>query len=109
MNYSAAKAGVENFTRWLAVHMAGKNGSSVRVNALMPGFFLAEQNRKLLLNDDGSLTKRGETIIGRTPFGRFGEAHELHGAVHYLLSDASSFVTGTVLTIDGGFVAFSGV
>lgn len=109
VGYSAAKAGVENFTRWLAVHMAGKNGHKVRVNALMPGFFLAEQNRKLLLNDDGSLTERGATIIDRTPFGRFGEAGELHGAVHYLLSDAASFVTGTVLTVDGGFVAFSGV
>ena len=109
VGYSAVKAGVENFTRWLAVHLAGKNGHGVRVNALMPGFFLAEQNRKLLMNEDGSLTQRGETIIGRTPFGRFGEAHELHGAVHYLLSDASSFVTGTVLTVDGGFMAFSGV
>jgi NAD(P)-dependent dehydrogenase (short-subunit alcohol dehydrogenase family) len=109
IGYSAAKAGVENFTRWLAVQLAGKNGRTVRVNALMPGFFLAEQNRRLLINEDGSLTERGEAIVRRTPFGRFGEARELHGAVHYLLSDASQFVTGTVLTVDGGFTAFSGV
>ncbi|MCB1129487.1 MAG: SDR family oxidoreductase [Verrucomicrobiae bacterium] len=109
IGYSAAKAGVENLTRWLAVHMAGQNDHTVRVNALMPGFFLADQNRRLLLNEDGSLIERGRKIIDRTPFGRLGEANELHGAVHYLLAEASSFVTGTVLTVDGGFMAFSGV
>jgi NAD(P)-dependent dehydrogenase (short-subunit alcohol dehydrogenase family) len=81
----------------------------VRVNSVMPGFFLGEQNRRLLTNEDGSLTDRGNTIISNTPFGRFGQADELHGALHYLLADASQFVTGTVLAVDGGFVAFSGV
>ncbi len=109
VGYSAAKAGVENFTRWLAVDMARRTKGQVRVNAIMPGFFLGEQNRKLLTNEDGSLTDRGHTIIANTPFGRFGQADELHGALHYLLGDASQFVTGTVLAVDGGFVAFSGV
>ncbi|MES2475992.1 MAG: SDR family oxidoreductase [Verrucomicrobiota bacterium] len=109
VGYSAAKAGVDNFTRWLAVDLARATGGKVRVNAVMPGFFIGEQNRKLLTNEDGSLTDRGNTIIRNTPFGRFGEADELHGAIHYLLADASKFVTGTVLAVDGGFVAFSGV
>lgn len=109
VGYSAAKAGVENFTRWLAVDMARRTKGQVRVNAIMPGFFLGEQNRRLLTNEDGSLTDRGNTIIANTPFGRFGQADELHGALHYLLGDASQFVTGTVLAVDGGFVAFSGV
>jgi NAD(P)-dependent dehydrogenase (short-subunit alcohol dehydrogenase family) len=109
VGYSAAKSGVENFTRWLGVEMARRTGGKVRVNALMPGFFLGEQNRRLLTNEDGSLTERGKLIIQNTPFGRFGEAPELFGAVHYLLSDASQFVTGTVLGVDGGFIAFSGV
>jgi NAD(P)-dependent dehydrogenase (short-subunit alcohol dehydrogenase family) len=107
--YSAAKAGVENFTRWLAVDLAKKTSGNVRVNALLPGFFPAEQNRRLLANEDGSLTARGQTIINKTPSGRFGKADELHGAIHYLLSDASSFVTGSTLVVDGGFGAFSGV
>jgi NAD(P)-dependent dehydrogenase (short-subunit alcohol dehydrogenase family) len=109
VGYSAAKAGVENFTRWLAIDMARRTAGKVRVNAIMPGFFLGEQNRRLLTNEDGSLTDRGNTIITNTPFGRFGQADELHGALHYLLGDASQFVTGTVLAVDGGFVAFSGV
>ena len=109
VGYSAAKSGVENFTRWLAVDMARRTGGKVRVNALMPGFFLGEQNRRLLANEDGSLTERGKLIIQKTPFGRFGEPDELHGAVHYLLGDASKFVTGTVLAVDGGFNIFSGV
>lgn len=109
VGYSAAKAGVDNFTRWLAVDMAKRTGGKLRVNAVMPGFFLGEQNRRLLTNEDGSLTDRGNTIITNTPFGRFGNADELFGALHYLLSDASQFVTGTVLAVDGGFVAFSGV
>jgi NAD(P)-dependent dehydrogenase (short-subunit alcohol dehydrogenase family) len=109
VGYSAAKAGVENFTRWLAVDMARRTGGQVRVNALMPGFFLGEQNRRLLTNEDGSLTERGRLIVQNTPFGRFGEADELHGAIHYLVADASRFVTGTVLAVDGGFTAFSGV
>ncbi len=109
IGYSAAKAAVENFTRWLAVDCAKRTKGAVRVNALMPGFFLSEQNRRLLTNEDGSLTARGNSIIAQTPFGRFGEADELHGAIHYLLADASKFVTGTVLAVDGGFTIFSGV
>jgi NAD(P)-dependent dehydrogenase (short-subunit alcohol dehydrogenase family) len=109
VGYSAAKAAVENFTRWLAVDFGKRTGGGVRVNALIPGFFLGEQNRRLLTNVDGSLTERGNLIIQNTPFGRFGEPDELFGAVHYLMSPASKFVTGTVLTVDGGFNAFSGV
>lgn len=109
VGYSAAKAAVDNFTRWLAIDMARRTSGKVRVNALMPGFFIGEQNRRLLTDEDGSLTERGNTIIRNTPFGRFGQADELFGAVHYLLADASQFVTGTVLAVDGGFVAFSGV
>jgi len=109
VGYSAAKAGVENFTRWLAVDMARRTAGKVRVNAVLPGFFLGDQNRRLLTNEDGSLTERGQTIVRDTPFGRFGEAHELHGAIHYLLADASAFMTGAILTVDGGFCAFSGV
>lgn len=107
--YSAAKSGVENFTRWLAVEMGRRTGGAMRVNALMPGFFIGEQNRRLLTNEDGSLTDRGCAILRNTPFSRFGQAGELHGAIHYLLSDASRFVTGTTLVVDGGFTAFSGV
>ena len=109
VGYSAAKAAMENFTRWMAVDMAHKYGDAIRVNAIMPGFFLAEQNRRLLTNEDGSLTERGKTIIQNTPMKRFGNAEELNGAVHLLASDASKFMTGTVVCIDGGFTAFSGV
>ena len=109
VGYSAAKAGVENFTRWLAVDLGRRTEGKVRVNAVLPGFFLGDQNRRLLTNEDGSLTARGNTIVGKTPFGRFGAAAELHGAIHYLLADASSFVTGTILAVDGGFGAFTGV
>ncbi len=109
VGYSAAKAALENFTRWLGVEVARRTSGSVRVNAIMPGFFLDEQDRRLLTNEDGSLTERGNLIIQKTPFGRFGEVEEVHGTVHHLLSDASKFVTGTVLCVDGGFCAFSGV
>jgi NAD(P)-dependent dehydrogenase (short-subunit alcohol dehydrogenase family) len=109
VGYSAAKAAVENFTRWLAVEMGRRTSGRVRVNAVTPGFFLGEQNRRLLTNEDGSLTERGQLIVQNTPFGRFGEPDELHGAFHYLLSDASQFVTGAILPVDGGFLAFSGV
>jgi NAD(P)-dependent dehydrogenase (short-subunit alcohol dehydrogenase family) len=109
VGYSAAKAGVENFTRWLAVEFGRRTKGQVRVNALMPGFFLGEQNRRLLTREDGTLTERGQLIVQNTPFGRFGEADELHGAVHYLLADASKFVTGATLVVDGGFSVFSGV
>jgi NAD(P)-dependent dehydrogenase (short-subunit alcohol dehydrogenase family) len=109
VGYSASKAAVDNFTRWLAVEMGRTTNGAVRVNAVQPGFFVSEQNRKLLLNADGSLTERGQLIVNKTPFGRFGEPDELHGAIHYLLADASKFVSGTVLVVDGGFGAFSGV
>ena len=109
VGYSASKAGIENFTRWMAVEMALKFGSGVRVNAIAPGFFVGNQNRALLLNNDGTYTDRGETIIRNTPMKRFGEAEELNGAIHFLCSDAAKFITGVVLPIDGGFSAFSGV
>ena len=109
VGYSAAKAAMENFTRWMAVEMALKFGDGIRVNAISPGFFIGKQNQKLLLNDDGSLTERGEKIIRNTPMKRFGKAEELNGAIQFLCSDSSSFVTGIILPIDGGFSAFSGV
>jgi NAD(P)-dependent dehydrogenase (short-subunit alcohol dehydrogenase family) len=109
VGYSASKAAVENFTKWMAVEMALKFGEGIRVNAIAPGFFIAEQNRKLLLNEDGSYTERGESIIQGTPMRRFGKSEELNGVVQWLCSDASSFVTGAVIPIDGGFGAFSGV
>jgi len=107
--YSAAKAATENFTRWLAATLALQHGDGLRVNALAPGFFVAEQNRRLLLNEDGSLTERGTAIIANTPMRRFGTPDELLGALIWLLSDASRFVTGSVVTIDGGFASFTGV
>lgn len=107
--YSASKAGIDNITRWLAVEMAQKFGEGIRINAIAPGFFIGEQNRRLLLNEDGSWTDRAKTIIKATPMGRFGEAEELQGVLIWLASDASSFVTGTVVAVDGGFGAFSGV
>lgn len=107
--YSASKAAMENFTRWMAVEMATKFGGGVRVNAIAPGFFIGKQNKALLTNGDGSYTERGESIIRNTPMGRFGEADELNGAIHFLCSDSAKFVTGIVLPVDGGFGAFSGV
>lgn len=109
VGYSASKAAMENFTRWLAADLALKYGDGIRVNAIAPGFFIGNQNRRLLLNEDGSYTKRGQRIIDNTPMGRFGEAEELNGAIHFLCSDAARFITGVVLPIDGGFSAFSGV
>ncbi|MFI3280560.1 MAG: SDR family oxidoreductase [Rikenellaceae bacterium] len=109
VGYSAAKSSVDNFTRWMSVEMAKKFGEGVRVNAIAPGFFLTEQNRTLLTNPDGSYTPRAEDIVRNTPFGRMGRADELHGAIHWLMSDAASFVTGTIIPIDGGFSIFSGV
>ncbi len=105
--YSAAKAAVANFTKYMAGEMALKFGEEFRVNALCPGFFITEQNRTLLTNEDGSYTDRGNTIISHTPFKRFGQPEELLGTLHYLVSDASKFVTGTVAIVDGGFDAFS--
>jgi NAD(P)-dependent dehydrogenase (short-subunit alcohol dehydrogenase family) len=108
--YSAAKAGVSNFTQWLAVHMAQQYSPNIRVNAIAPGFFLTEQNRFLLTEQaTGELTARGRSIIGHTPMGRFGEPEDLLGTVLWLLSPASAFVTGVVIPIDGGFSAYSGV
>lgn len=109
MGYSAAKSAVDNFTRWLAVEMAQKYGDGIRVNAIAPGFFIGEQNRDLLLNEDGSLTSRGETIVRQTPMNRFGKPEELQGVANWLAGEGSSFVTGTVIAVDGGFGAFSGV
>lgn len=107
--YAGAKAAINNFTEWLAVYMAQEFSSRIRVNALAPGFFLAEQNHDLLIRPDGTLTERGQKIIDHTPMGRFGEANDLVGALLWLVSGASRFVTGTVVVVDGGFNAYSGV
>lgn len=109
LGYSMGKAAIDCFTKWFAVEVANRFGDTIRVNAVMPGFFLTEQNRTLLTNEDASLTERGNTIIKQTPFKRFGNADELGNSLIYLLSDASSFVTGTEIAIDGGFTASSGV
>lgn len=107
--YSAAKAAVENLTRWLAVDLARKHGDGLRVNAVAPGFFIGEQNRRLLTNEDGSFTPRGARIIEHTPAGRFGEPDDLIGTVLWLCGPGSRFVNGAVIPVDGGFSAFSGV
>jgi len=107
--YSAAKAAVTNFTQWLAVHMAQNYSPRIRVNAIAPGFFIGQQNRRLLLNDDGTLTPRGQSILAHTPMNRFGTPEDLFGVTMWLISPASAFVTGVVIPIDGGFSAFSGV
>lgn len=110
VGYSASKAAIDNFTKWLSVELALKYGDGLRVNAIAPGFFIGNQNRDLLIDKEtGNYTDRGHTIIQNTPMKRFGEADELNGAVHYLCSDASKFVTGVVVPVDGGFSAFSGV
>jgi NAD(P)-dependent dehydrogenase (short-subunit alcohol dehydrogenase family) len=108
--YSAAKAGVSNFTQWLAVHMAQEYSPRIRVNAIAPGFFLTMQNKFLLTDEKtGELTERGKAIIAHTPMGRFGDPEDLLGTVLWLLSPASAFVTGVIVPIDGGFSAYSGV
>lgn len=110
VGYSAAKAGVNSFTQWLAVHLATEYSPRIRVNAIAPGFFLTEQNRFLLTDKEtGSLTPRGQSIIAHTPMGRFGEPEDLLGTLLWLLSPASAFVTGIVVPVDGGFSAFGGV
>lgn len=105
--YAAAKAGISNFTAFMANEAARKFGEGIRVNAIAPGFFLTEQNRHLLTNPDGSYTGRGQDVIRQTPFGRMGRAEELCGTVQYLISDAASFVTGSVVVVDGGFNCYA--
>lgn len=105
--YAAAKAGISNFTAYMATECAKKFGEGIRVNAIAPGFFITEQNRALLTNPDGSYTQRGQDVIRQTPFGRMGEPEELCGTIHYLMSDAAKFVTGTVAVVDGGFNIFA--
>lgn len=105
--YAAAKAGISNFTAYMAHECAKKFGEGIRVNAIAPGFFITEQNRSLLTNPDGTYTERGQDVIRQTPFGRMGEPEELCGTIHYLISDASKFVTGTVAVVDGGFNIFT--
>jgi NAD(P)-dependent dehydrogenase (short-subunit alcohol dehydrogenase family) len=108
--YSAAKAGVSNFTQWLAVHLAQLYSPKIRVNAIAPGFFMTQQNRFLLTDEKtGELTARGKSIIDHTPMARFGNPEDLFGAVLWLLSPASAFITGVIVPIDGGFSAYSGV
>lgn len=105
--YAAAKAGISNFTAYMATECAKKFGEGIRVNAIAPGFFITEQNRSLLTNPDGTYTERGKDVIRQTPFGRMGQPEELCGTIHYLMSDASKFVTGTVAVVDGGFNVFA--
>ena len=109
LGYSMAKSAVDSYTRWFAVELGKRYGDKIRMNAIAPGFFLTEQNRTLLTNEDGSLTERGNLVTKKTPFNRFGNPDELIGALVWLLSDASKFVTGTVVNVDGGFSIFSGV
>ncbi|WFB37558.1 SDR family oxidoreductase [Kiritimatiellota bacterium B12222] len=109
VGYAAAKAAVNNFTEWLAVYMAQEVNPAIRVNAIAPGFFLTEQNRFLLTNEDGSLTARGQTIIDHTPQARYGEPEDLLSTLVWLASDGAKFITGIVVPVDGGFQAFSGV
>ena len=109
VGYSVSKAAVENFTQWMAIEMAKKFGEGIRVNAISPGFFLTEQNRNLLTNPDGTYTLRGQAAINQTPFARFGRPEELVGTLIWLCSDASAFVTGVNVPVDGGFNVFSGV
>lgn len=109
MGYASAKAAIDNLTKWMAVELNSKYGPDFRVNAIAPGFFLTEQNRTLLTETDGSLTQRGNQIISHTPMGRFGKPDDLLGTLQWLCSDASKFVTGTIIAVDGGFSAYSGV
>ena len=109
MGYGNAKAGIDNLTRFLAVELATKFGGKIRVNAIAPGFFVTNQNRALLTTPDGGYTARGNDVIRKTPLRRFGTPDEILGCIHYLVSDAAKFVTGTIIPVDGGFSAFSGV
>ncbi|WP_075589833.1 SDR family oxidoreductase [Labilibacter marinus] len=107
--YSTAKTAINIFTQWLAMEMATKFSEKIRVNAIAPGFFIGDQNRKVLINEDGSYTDRSKKVLARTPMGRFGDIRELNGAVQFLCSEAASFITGVILPVDGGFSSFSGV
>jgi NAD(P)-dependent dehydrogenase (short-subunit alcohol dehydrogenase family) len=109
LGYSMAKSAIDGYTKWFAVELANRYGDKIRMNAIAPGFFLTEQNRNLLTNPDGSFKERGNLVIKQTPFKRFGTADELEGALIWLLSDASKFVTGSIVNVDGGFATFSGV
>jgi NAD(P)-dependent dehydrogenase (short-subunit alcohol dehydrogenase family) len=109
LGYSMGKAAVDCYNQWFAVEMANRHGDLIRMNAIMPGFFLTEQNRTLLTEPDGSYTSRGKLVIQNTPFKRFGNPEELVGALVFLLSDASKFVTGMQIGVDGGFTVFGGV
>ena len=107
--YSIAKSGVSIFTQWLAMEMALKFNEKIRVNAISPGFFIGNQNRAILIKPDGTYTDRSKKILARTPMNRFGDIEELNGMVHFLCSDYASFITGTIIPVDGGFSSFSGV
>jgi NAD(P)-dependent dehydrogenase (short-subunit alcohol dehydrogenase family) len=109
LGYSIAKSAIEGYTKWFAVELANRYKDALRMNAIVPGFFLTEQNRTLLTNEDGTYTQRGYAVIQNTPFKRFGKPEELTGALIWLLSDASAFVNGTSVVLDGGFLAYSGV
>lgn len=109
LGYSMAKAAIDNFTRWMSVELAHRYGDKIRMNAIAPGFFVTKQNKHLLTTDEGGYTPRGEAVIRNTPYKRFGEPEELNGALIWLLSDASKFVSGEVICVDGGFHIFSGV
>ncbi len=109
LGYSMAKAAIDSYTQWFAVELANRFGDAIRMNSIAPGFFLTEQNKTLLTNADGSLTERGYLVIQNTPFKRFGNPEELVGALVWLLSDASKYVTGSKITVDGGFTVFGGV
>ncbi len=109
LGYSMAKSAIDSYTQWFALELANRFGDTIRMNSIAPGFFLTEQNKTLLTNTDGSLTERGQLVIQNTPFKRFGNPEELVGALIWLLSDASKYVTGSKITVDGGFTVFGGV
>lgn len=109
LGYSMAKSAIDSYTQWFALELANRFGDTIRMNSIAPGFFLTEQNKTLLTNTDGSLTERGQLVIKNTPFKRFGNPEELVGALIWLLSDASKYVTGSKITVDGGFTVFGGV